>query len=262
MTETELVFTQVLNCNRASLYLNKGRVLNRKESALISAVLKRRIKGQPLQYILGQTEFMGLKFKLTPDVFIPRPETEILVETAMSIVHSSQFTVHSILDIGVGSGCVAISLAKSLKNVDVYGIDISKEALKVAEQNALLNKVKINFMQSDLFLNQQLRTINYELIISNPPYIPSADIENLQPELHYEPSVSLDGGRDGLDFYRKIISSAPNYLSADGFLVMEMGFNQAQTVKELFYSSKKFDIIKVVKDYQGIDRVIVAELVK
>ncbi len=258
MTEPELLFTHIFNCKRTDLYLYNRRPISKDDSDSIVNVLRRRIKGEPIQYILGRIEFMGLEFKLTPDVFIPRPETEILVEIALKIVHSSKFIVHSILDIGTGSGCIAISLAKFLKDVRVSATDISEEALGIAKQNALLNNVKINFFQSNLFSNYELPTANYELIVSNPPYIPSAEINNLEPELNYEPRIALDGGRDGLDFYRCIIKVAPAYLKKGGFLITEIGFNQCLVLKELFNAVQNFEIIEIVKDYNNIDRVIVA----
>jgi len=258
MNEAEFLFTEVLNCNRLSLFLNKESLLDKEKSTLIASVLKRRIKAEPIQYILGKTEFLGLEFKVNKDVFIPRPETEILVETAIKIVQSSEFIVHSILDLGTGSGCIAIALAKFLPNITITATDISEKAIEIAKQNSILNNVKINFLLSDLFNNYELRTKNYELIISNPPYIPTTEIANLQPEIRYEPAIALDGGRDGLDFYRRIVDLAPNYLNKCGFLIMEMGFNQRKSIENIFKKSGNFQIIEIVKDYNNIDRVIVA----
>jgi len=240
---------------------------------LVSSVLKRRIKAEPIQYILGKTEFMGLEFKVTADVFIPRPETEILVETTIAIVQSSEFRVQRILDIGTGSGCIAISLAKFIKNAEVTAIDISNEALKIAKQNAFLNNVKVNFLTSNLFSNYELPTTpaikiggsaknfggNYELIISNPPYIPTHEIKTLQPEVKHEPHIALDGGRDGLDFYRRIIDIAVRYLKKGGFVIMEIGFNQKDAIKNIFQNSAYFEIIEFVKDYNNMDRVVIAK---
>jgi release factor glutamine methyltransferase len=261
MTEAELLFTELFNCDRLSLYLNRRSGVTKDKSDLISSVLKRRVSGEPIQYILGKTEFMGLKFKVAPCVFIPRPETEVLVETAIKMVHGSRSKVQSILDLGTGSGCIAISLAKFMRNVRVIATDISNEALEIAKQNALLNNAEVNFLQSNLFANCELRTMNYELIVSNPPYIAATEIDSLQPELQYEPRVALDGGKDGLEFYRKIISLSPYYLKRDGLLIMEMGFCQKGAIKNIFQNSKKFEIIEIVKDYNNIERVVVARKV-
>ena len=267
MNETELLFTDILNCNRLSLYLNKDIFLDRAKSFLVSGVLKRRIRGEPLQYILGKTEFMGLEFKVTADVFIPRPETEILVETVLETVtrHTSHVTRLKIIDIGTGSGNIAISLAKLLKDCRILAVDISKEAINVARNNALLNNVtdKINFINQNFFnlrpATCDLRPSSFDLIVSNPPYIPTAEIETLQPEVKYEPHMALDGGKDGLDFYRRIINKVPRYLRKDGFLIMEMGFNQKDAIKNIFQKSGYFEIIEFVKDYNNMDRVIIAK---
>lgn len=264
MNEAELVFTQIINCNRLSLYLDKDRPLDKKESFLASLVLKRRILGEPVAHILGETEFMGFKFKSTPDVFIPRPETEILVEAVIKYAtrSTSEATRLSILDIGTGSGCIAISLAKLLPNVKITATDISLSALKIAGENARLNRVteRIKFTQADLFNAARctLHATQFDIIASNPPYIPTEEIDTLPIEARCEPRIALDGGGDGLDFYRRIIQGLPAYLKEAGFLIMEMGFNQKKPIGDIFQNSPNFKIIDIVKDYNGIDRVVVA----
>lgn len=260
MNESELLFTELLDCDRLSLYFNRNVKLNKDKSSIISSTLKRRIFGEPLQYILGIAEFMGLEFKVTPDVFIPRPETEILVETVMKIVQSAEYRVQrKILEVGTGSGCIAVSLAKFLPNAEIDATDISKKALEIAKINAKLNRVKVDFIQSDLFDTDNLQPNTYDLIVSNPPYIPALEIKNLQPEVKCEPRIALDGGKDGLDFYRKIIAGARDYLREDGFLIMEMGFNQKEKIENIFQKAKNFQIIEIIKDYNNIDRVIVVQ---
>lgn len=271
MNETELIFCELLKCDRLSLYLNKDALLNKDECAKLSLALKKRAQGIPLQYILGRTEFMGLAFKVTPEVLIPRPETELLVETAIKYVskcQSAKVPKLNILDLATGSGCIAVSLAKSLPEAKVYASDISAKALEVAKENAALNRVNIEFIQSDLFSDcrvslpaGQAGILGYGLIISNPPYIPSGEINKLQPEIQYEPRIALDGGSDGLCFFRRIIRESPGYLTGGGLLVMEIGFKQAQSIKDIFQNSPDFEIIEVVKDYSGIERVIVARKV-
>ncbi len=284
MVEAELLFTELFNCDRLSLYLEKRPAITKDKLALISSVLERRITGEPIQYILGKTEFMGLKFKLAPCVFIPRPETEILVETVIKELSALSYKLSAlkILDLGTGSGNIAISLAKFLPQAEIYATDISNNALEIAKINARLNNLenRIRFIQGDLFTAYSLQLIAYNLIVSNPPYIPTAEIDNLQPEIQYEPRLALDGGKDGLEFYRKIISLSPYYLKKDGLLIMEIGFNQAGAIRNIFRKSPKvipkkgtsfgrregdfleisgkFEIIEVVKDYNNIDRVIVA----
>ena len=258
MNETELLFTEALDYSCLDLYLNRHLSLGKEKSSFIASVLKRRIDTEPLQYILGKTEFMGLEFRVGPDVFIPRPETEIVVETALNLVHSSKFRVQSVLDLGTGSGCIAISLAKFLPHLNITATDISERALEIARQNAIINNVKIKFLCGDLFDNHELRTTNYELIISNPPYIPTQDLATLQPEIKWEPRIALDGGRDGMDFYRRIIKEIPDFLEKDGFLVLEIGHGQLEPLRELFRKSGCLEIIEILKDYSGIDRVLVA----
>lgn len=261
MNEAELVLTHLLNCDRLSLYLNKDADLGEDKCLLVSSVLKRRIKGEPVQYILGSTEFMGLEFKVDKRVLIPRPETEILVETVIEIGDRLRVIGHSlkILDIGTGCGNIAISIARNLLYCEIDAIDISDKALEVALSNAKLNNAKINFMQSDLFNTYNLEPNTYDLIVSNPPYVPTSEIEELEPEVKYEPRIALDGGKDGLDYYRRIISQAAGYLKEGGLLVFEVGINQAGRVRDMLSAQEKFDDVRIIKDYNNIQRVVIAK---
>ena len=260
MNEAELLFTDILNYDRHRLYTDKNILLDKGKRQLISQALRRRINGEPIQYIIGKAQFLGLEFKVKKDVLIPRPETEILVETVTKFVSSfrSKVLKVSILDIGTGSGCIAVSLAKLLTDVEITATDISNEALEVAKQNALLNNVEVNFIQSDLFAYSALRTAHYDMIVSNPPYIPTGAIDKLQPEVRYEPRIALDGGEDGLDFYRRLIPESPRYLKPAGFLIMEIGDKQKEVIEKIFQKYDNFEIIDIVRDYNNIDRVIVA----
>ncbi|MCM8795150.1 MAG: peptide chain release factor N(5)-glutamine methyltransferase [Candidatus Omnitrophica bacterium] len=258
MNEAELLFTELLNCNRFALYLDKNLVLDKFVCQNIAAILKRRIKAEPLPYILGKIEFMGFEFKLTPDVFIPRPETEILVETVIRYYHLLPKDSR-ILELGTGSGCIAVSLAKLLSSIDITATDISKEALSIAEENARWHNVenRITFLRSNLFDSLAKNDIGYEMCVSNPPYIPSEEIKRLPPEVRYEPRIALDGGRDGLDFYRRIIDKLDIYLARGGYLIMEMGFGQKEEIEKIFQKIRGLQIKEIVKDYKNIDRVIV-----
>ena len=261
MNEAEFLFTEILNCDRASLYLDRNLPFNKDKASLISAVLKRRIRGEPLAYILGKREFMGLEFKVTPAVLIPRQETEILVETVLKAAYGVQSTEYSakILDLGTGSGCIAVSLAKYLPQCQIDALDISAGALVVARENAKLNQVKVNFIQSDLFHNTKLRPDAYDIIVSNPPYVASQDLKQLQVEISYEPPGALDAGKDGLDFYKRIINESPKYLKPEGLLILEIGFKQRTDIEKIFQDSEVFKIIEVIPDYNSIERVIVAK---
>ena len=262
MTEAEILFTEVLKCDRAFLYLNRDLALGKEKGKFISAVLNKRLKGEPIQYILGKTEFMGLEFKVTPDVLIPRPETEILIETVVDCIVKFHLAGErlEILDLGTGSGCIAVSLAKILANVEITAIDISLKAIRIAQENALKNKVaeKIVFIKSDLFRSLPPRK-RYAICVSNPPYVISREINELQPELKYEPRIALDGGKGGLDFYRQIIKNSRARLKNGGLLIMEMGFNQDVAIKNIFHKIKDFEVLGIVKDYSQINRVVIAK---
>ncbi|MFA5363114.1 MAG: peptide chain release factor N(5)-glutamine methyltransferase [Candidatus Omnitrophota bacterium] len=272
MTEAELVLTHVMHCDRTALFLKRNTVLNKSVSGRVSAILQRRVTGEPLAYILGTQEFMGFSFEVDPAVLIPRMETEILVETAVNYAAGApepRGAGLKILDVGTGSGNIAVSLARLLPGAVVDALDVSKDALSIARKNARLNKVeeRIGFIHGDLFnplrkipgLQAGERPAGYDLIISNPPYIPAGEIARLQPEVRREPRISLDGGKDGLDFYRRIINASPGYLKDGGLLLMEIGFGQREAVEMIFKESENFEIAEIVKDYSGIERVVVAQ---
>lgn len=211
--------------------------------------VRRRSAGEPFSYITGFKEFMKLNFKVNEFTLIPREDTEILVQEA---INSGKTKV---LDMCTGSGCIAISLAKYIKNSSVDAVDISKGALEVAKENTNLNGVLVNFIESNLFEKVDSK---YELIVSNPPYIPTGEIGALQIEVKNEPKLALDGGDDGLDFYKIISKEAVNHLEKDGILMFEIGYNQALAVSSVLEKDGYINI-KVVKDLSGNDRVVVAE---
>jgi len=264
MNEAELVFTEALNCSRMDLYLKKDLPLDKEKSLRISSILKRRLNAEPIQYILGETEFMGLEFKVAEDVFIPRPETEILVETVIEKAHelmSLGAGELNIIEIGTGSGCIAVSLAKFISQAHIIATDISPEALNIARENAKTHNVenRIKFLKSDLFDSFAICDKRYAICVSNPPYIPTAEICQLAPEVRHEPCIALDGGCDGLSFYRRLAKSSGRFLRKESLLITEIGFNQLKEVKNIFQNFKEFKIQKVIKDYCNIDRVVVAK---
>lgn len=219
--------------------------------------LKRLISGEPLQYITGVQEFMKLKFLVTKDVLIPQPDTEILVEEVISI--AKKIPNVNILDLCTGSGAIAISIAKNLPNSKIVATDISEKALEVAKQNAKLNGVSnnIEFLQSDLFKN--LKDKKFDIIVSNPPYIPTKDIKTLPKDVQGEPTIALDGGRDGLKYYREIAKEVYKYLNPEGTLAVEIGYNQKDEVIKIINSEKRFFEIYSKKDLCQNDRVIIAK---
>ena len=256
MNEAELVYSHVLNCGRLSLYLNKEARLDRDKSAQVSRILKRRIMGEPLQYILGSCEFMGLEFKTDQRALIPRPETEILVESAIAELKAEDKVSPEILDLGTGSGCIAVSIAKLLPRAFVWAIDISDEALQLAGENARLNKVEVKFLRMDLFSG--LKNKKFDLIISNPPYISAGELAGLAKEISFEPVLALAAGIDGLDFYRSIISRSTVHLRNNGLLAFEVGSGQAKAVRVML-EEKNFSDIKIIKDYNNIQRAVLAK---
>ncbi len=253
----EIFLSHILNCPRIELYLDNLAVEER-ESRHYWDLLTERARGVPLQYLVGSTEFMGLEFKIRPGVFIPRPETEILVEAVLDL----QLTVYGlqpkILDIGTGCGNIAISIAESLRSAQIFACDISDSALQLTKENSSLNKVRICLLQSNLFSAFKKREF-FSLIVSNPPYVNTQEIPGLIQEIHHEPKLALDGGRDGLFYYRKIINQAPVYLEDRGLLVLEIGDNQKPLVQEIFAQSGRLSLIKTVRDYNDVERVVIAQ---
>ena len=257
MTETELLFTHIFKCDRVSLYLDKERRLSGNQGARIAGALRRRMSGEPLAYILGSCEFMGLEFKVDPRCLIPRPETELLVEAVIRRAGSAGKGL-TIADIGTGSGAIAVSLAKFLPSAKIIAGDISEPALELARENAAANDVaeRIVFMRADLLSG--LREGACDIIVSNPPYVVSGEIDGLEPEVRSEPRLALDGGPDGLDFYRKMCAQASRFLRARGLLFMEIGAGQCPPVCAMVRETGLLEVIDRIKDYSAIERVIVA----
>lgn len=249
--EAEWMLCDALCLDRVGLYLNFDKPLSDSELASYRSMVARRGKREPLQYILGSQEFMGLDYQVTPAVLIPRHDTEVLVSEAVKRATGA----HSILDIGTGSGCVAISLAKALPEAEVCSVDVSSEALAVARGNAEKNGVAVNFFEGSLF--EPFAGRRFDMIVSNPPYIPASDLATLQQEVRgFEPLSALDGGADGLDFYRRITAEAPAHLTPGGWLLFEVGIGQAPEVLELLcaggFSQESFS----EQDPAGIERVV------
>lgn len=238
---------------------NTDFILKRKNAVSTEIVQKafnmaqRRCKGEPLQYIIGFTEFMGLKFKVNPNVLIPRADTETLVEEVLHQINDKKIDV---IDIGAGSGCIGISIAHFNPNVNITFLDINEDALKIAKDNAVLNGVNGEFIKMDILRSFPER--KFDIIVSNPPYIRPDIISTLQTEVKdYEPYIALYGGDDGLDFYRKIVEIAPKILKEDGILAFEIGYDQGNEVLGMM---KAFKNARIVKDLCGNDRVVIGIL--
>ncbi|HKZ77944.1 MAG TPA: peptide chain release factor N(5)-glutamine methyltransferase [Pyrinomonadaceae bacterium] len=217
--------------------------------------VERRAQGEPLQYITGHQEFFGLDFEVTPDVLIPRPETELLVEQALSLIEESDKL--GVCDIGTGSGCIAIALAKRRPGIKVVATDLSEKALRVALRNAVRNGVsdRIIFLASDCFAAIK-GSANFDLLVCNPPYVAADALAGLQREVReYEPRIALTPGDDGLTVIRRLLNESHGYLKLGGHLLMEIGFDQRARVAELV-DAKVWELREIHKDLQGIHRIV------
>jgi release factor glutamine methyltransferase len=254
--QVELLLAHLLKMPRMKLYLNFERVLTPAETDSLRELVKRRGQREPLQHIVGSTSFCGFEIAVNRHTLVPRPETELLAEEGWKFLGEKEM---SALDFGAGTGCIAIALATKCPNVKIVATDISTDALALAVENAKTNNVvgRIEFLRGDGFTALP-REFNFDLIISNPPYIPSAEIETLQPEVRdYDPRAALDGGADGLDFYRRIAAEAKSFLKSDGKIMLEFGDGQADAIKKIFKNEKW--IVEAVKDdYSQRARILIA----
>lgn len=251
--KSKLLLAFVLKQEKEYLLINDNKELFAKEEKEYEKVIDRLIKGEPLQYIIGKQEFMGLDFEVNKNVLIPRADTEILVEEVIEIIGNKE---PKVLDLCTGSGAIAVSLVKKLNKIKVTASDISLNALEIAKKNALLNDVVIDFKYSDLFENIE-ETFN--IIVSNPPYIETEVIKTLSKDVQKEPFIALDGGKDGLDIYRRIINEAYKYLNENGTLALEIGYNQKEQVIGLLTESGNYTNIYSKKDLGGNDRIVVCK---
>ena len=254
-----ILLANLLNKSKEYLVINDKEELKEELVEKYNKYLKQIIDGYPLQYITHNQEFMKLNFYVDENVLIPQPDTEILVEEVINICDNECKNKDiKILDLCTGSGAIAISLGKYIQNSEITAIDISKEALEVATKNAETNEVKIKFIKSNMFENISDK---YDIIVSNPPYIETKVISKLPKEVQNEPRLALDGGADGLDFYREIAQNAYKYSETNGFLVMEIGYNQKVTVIEILSNENKYKNIECIKDLDNNDRVIKAQII-
>jgi release factor glutamine methyltransferase len=254
--ESEWLLSAALGLDRVGLYVNFDKPLTETELAVYRGMIARRARREPLQYILGSQEFMELDFEVSPAALIPRCDTETLLAEA---VKRSKDAI-KILDIGVGSGCIAVTLALKLPGSQVCGVEQSADALTLAKRNAAKHGVNVTLVQGSLF--EPYNGVCFDMIVSNPPYIPTGEFDSLQPEVRdFEPREALDGGVDGLDFYRSIIPDATDHLNPGGWLLFEVGIGQAKRVLELFTQTGRFEELFTTKDPAGIERVVGGRIV-
>jgi release factor glutamine methyltransferase len=256
--DAEVLLGHALDKERADIYLGMESTLNDSDEKIFRESLTRRAKGEPVAYITGHKEFWSLDFVVTPDVLIPRPETELVVELTLKEAITTKAAL-KILDIGTGSGVIAIALAKELPAAEIWAVDVSAAALNIAEVNARRHGVaeRVKFLDGDLFDPITELGHRFDVIVSNPPYILSKEIANLGREVRdWEPKMALDGGPDGLDCYRQIIGGAHTYLAPEGRVLLEIGEDQGTAVAGLFVPAGRFGAATIFQDYAGKDRVI------
>ncbi len=253
--EAKSLLAFALDKNQFFLVAHSEYELSAEEEKRFQDFLQRRARREPFQYIVGKQEFCGLDFQVTKDVLIPRPETEMIVEAAIEILNEDA----RFCEVGIGSGCISVSILHEVKTANAIGLDISERALAIAKRNAKTHKVleRLKLKLSNVFNN--LQNEKFDLIVSNPPYISAEEMKTVQREVRdFEPRIALTDGKDGLSIVEKIIGDAPNLLKADGFLLMEIGFNQAIKVQEMF-DKTIWREIEILPDLQNILRMVKAK---
>jgi release factor glutamine methyltransferase len=262
-TDAELLLRKALEVDRVEIFLNPARLLTRPQFATYKSLIDKRVKGEPIHYILGGREFWSLELRVSADVLIPRPETELLVEEALRVFGQANNRTPRLMEVGTGSGAVAIALARELGNCFIVAEDICWRTVLVAMDNARAHGVlgTIRFLVGDLFESLKEGTSRFDLIICNPPYIPSAKIEDLPREIaEFEPRIALDGGPDGLQFFRRIVGESASFLEAGGWLMLELGEGQGEAVVDMIRDTGVFAAPHITGDYSGANRVIRARM--
>jgi len=257
----EFLMSEMLGVGRLTAVTQGTRELTVKEMHQYWDWIKWRGKRFPIAYILGHQPFLGIKIEVTRDSLVPRPETEELVIECERLVKASGVAAPKILEIGTGTGCIAIALAQLIPSATIFATDLSKQALDLAQKNAITHLVgnRIRFVREDLFSDKQSLRGWADLMVSNPPYIPTKDLDDLEPEVLKEPRIALDGGKDGLDAIRAISATAPKMLKAGGILAMEIGSKQGPAVTKLFAAAGLEGIV-IRKDAQGLERFAIGTL--
>ncbi len=255
--EIETILCHLLDCERLDIYLHGWEILTNDVKQRLDKIIERRLTREPLQYILGESWFYGRRFRVSPAVMVPTPETELLCETAIRYIQQHSIEHARVLDVGIGSGVISVTMALELPECRVVALDISEEAIEMARTNATeLGAVdKIEFRQSDFFAAVKPNE-RYDLILSNPPYIANWEYGALPPEVKADPTISLLSGDDGLDAVRVILRDAPQFLAPSGRILFEIGYDQGDKVVKMTETDERFRSIVVMKDYNDWDRVV------
>jgi release factor glutamine methyltransferase len=258
--DAEVLLAETLGTDRVGLYTHFDQPLQPDELTRFKDLIRRRLRREPVAYILGKREFWSLSFRVTPDVLIPRPETEALVAEALKILTSAEGRSFRILEIGTGSGAISIALAVELPAAKVVATDLSPKAIALAEENALRSGVRerVLFLLGDLFHPVEKEDA-FDLIVTNPPYIPRGEFPSLMPEVRdYEPKVALDGGKDGLDYFRRVLPAVGDYLRPGGWFLAEIGVGQDPQIIKIAEKNPDLGSFGFAKDLSGINRVFKA----
>jgi len=256
--EIELILCHLLDVDRLHLYLDGAKKIDDQIISKLDEIIARRATRYPLQYILEESWFYGRKFFVSPAVMVPTPETELLCETALGYCRYRKYECPRILDIGVGSGVISVTMANELSNCRILALDNSPEAINVARKNAqdLGGTERIEFRESDFF-SSVLPDERFDLILSNPPYITEADYKTLPPEVLADPKQALTSGEDGLDAIREILRKAPDHLAEGGRIMFEIGYNQSEKIADMTATDPRFTSLSILKDLNDIDRVVI-----
>lgn len=256
--EIEIILCNLLKCERLDLYMRGMELISDEIRERFEAIIERRLTRYPIQYILEESWFYGRSFFVSPAVMVPTPETELLCETAIRYIQQHKIEHARVLDIGVGSGVISVTMALELTDCEIVALDISEDALSVARKNAadLGAEHRIEFRQSDFFAAVKPDE-TFDLILSNPPYINDGEYADLPPEVKADPKISLTSGADGLNAVRTILKHAPSHLSPNGRLIFEIGYDQAEQVSKLTADDDRYKSIAILKDYNDRDRLVI-----
>ncbi|HDS01263.1 MAG TPA: peptide chain release factor N(5)-glutamine methyltransferase [candidate division Zixibacteria bacterium] len=257
----ERMLEKILGLSKVDLYLDPKRQVSDEDAAQLRGLIDRRLNNEPLQYILGETEFYGIRLKCDRRALIPRPETEFVVSKGLNLIKDKKGL--NILDLACGSGNISIAMAASSPYQNYYASDLSLDAVSLARENAELNDLadRIEFHQGNLFEPFKKKDIVFDMILANPPYIKESELAKLHEQVRkYEPQLALTSGQDGMDFIRQMLTEAPEYLNRRAYLIFEVAFDQMDTIRDLAENETKFDVVEVVEDYSGIERVIVLRM--
>ena len=258
--ECELVVCYVLEVDRLNLYLHGETLIDEEAISKIEDIISKRISRYPLQYILNESWFYGRCFYVDESVMIPTPETELLCKAAMGFCETNKIQKPRIADIGTGSGIIPVTLACELNHAEITAVDISEAALEVAKRNAakLISEKQISFLKSNLFEYLD-KTMKFDLILSNPPYITDEEYKTVPPEVKADPKIAITSGTDGLDAIRLILKKAPDFLAENGRIMFEIGYKQSEKISQLVQNDSRYSSISILKDLNNIDRIVILD---